>query len=194
MKETIDDLIRLIKDEENPLIIANKISNFITNSFRQNKITLYEAYMLHFEEIRFRRLGYTQSVWNGRVRIAICLAILNQKLLAHIFDENKTAEKLEEWGLEAYKLNKENRTHYIMDTFNTFLASSCSTELLLRLLDIRKNYDQLSDDGGPYHNEVFPFDFYSPEEIIMGENKEFINKKNIDAEIEKLIIELNLRY
>jgi hypothetical protein len=192
LKNEVENLISHIKQEINPLIVANEISYFISDALRDGKISLYDAYMLNWEEIKYRRMGYTQSAWNDNVRIATCLAILNQKLLAHIFDEQIGAEKLNEWGLEAYNLNAEKRAHYIMDSYKLFLDAVQTPELLEKLLDTRKSYDDLSDTEGPYHTEVFPFDFYSPEEILLA-NSKTDNKKNLDRDIENLIVELNMK-
>lgn len=193
MRDAVNNLISHIKQLDNPLIIAAEISYFISDAMREGKISLYEAYLLNWEEIKYRRMGYTQSAWNGKVRIATCLAILNQKLLAHIFHEQTGAELLKVWGLEAYKLNKENRAHYIMDRYQLFLESNDSPELLKKLLDTRNSYDELSDDEGPYHNEVFPYDDCSPEEILLGRNGQTEYKKHLDGVIEELIVELNMK-
>ncbi|GMK47065.1 hypothetical protein PghCCS26_41950 [Paenibacillus glycanilyticus] len=191
MNSEVEILISQIKNQINPIIIANKISHFVSDAMREGKISLYEAYMLNWEEIKHRRLGYIQRAWNGRVRIATCLAILNQKLLAHIFDEQPGAEELKAWGLEAYNLNIEQRTHYILDRYHLFLDTNGSQDLLGKLLDIRNSYDRLSDDNGPYHTEVFPYHFFSPEEILLGRKSGIELKKDLDESIEQLILELN---
>lgn len=192
MKNDVVNLINFIKDKDNPLLIANKISYFISDALREKKTNLYEAYLLNWEEIRFRRMSYIESGWNGRVRISTCLAILNQRMLAQVFQDNVAANKLKDWALEALNLNGEKREHYILDRYNTFLDANNSHELLKELLEIRNNYQSLSDNEGPYHNEVFPYHFYSPEKILLdcdGSTYEQI----VDEEIENLIIELNLK-
>jgi hypothetical protein len=193
LKDEVENLISHIKHEANPLIVANKISYFLSDALREGKVSLHEAYMLNWEEIKYRKMGYTQSAWNGRVRIATCLTILNQKLLAHIFDEQAGAEKLKSWGVEAYNLNNEKRSHYIMDRYSLFLDANDSPELLGKLLDTRNSYDGLSADEGPYHTEVFPYHFYSPEEILLEKNGQTEYKKNLDGAIEDLIVELNMK-
>lgn len=167
MKYEVEKLICHIKNEIDPLIVANKTSYFLSEALREGKVSLYEAYLLNWEEIKYRRMGYTQLAWNGRVRIATCLTILSQKLLAHIFDEQTGAEKLKAWGLEAYNLNNERRAHYILDRYNLFLDTNESPELLESLLDTRNNYGELSTDEGPYHTEVFPYHYFSPEEKLL---------------------------
>lgn len=192
--EEIETLKNIIKQESNPLVIANKISYFLSNALREDKISLFEAYLLNMEELRFRRMGYTQTTWNGRVRISTCLSIINQKLLSQIFGEDIVAEKLKGWGLEAYKLNKEKREHYIIDNFNLYLDAQNSPELLKKLVDVRKNYEKLSDDKGPFHNEVFPYHYYSPEDILLGNTEMNVLEKTLNSNIEELLVELNLKY
>jgi hypothetical protein len=193
MRKGIEILINSIKNINNPVVIADKISHFVIDSLRDDTISLYEAYVINSEAVRFKRLGYMQPAWNERVRITICLSLLNQKLLSHIFNENESAEKIKVWGVEAYKLNKEKRSHYIMDRYNLFLDANSNPLLLTEMLEIRKNYDKLSDDDGPYHNEVFPYHFYSPEEILLGNKDNIVNNKNLKEEIEDLIVELNMK-
>jgi hypothetical protein len=188
----IKSLLLNVKEIEHPALIANKIGIFISDMLKVNLINLYEAYLLNFEEIKFRRNSYIALGWNGRVKISICLAILNQRLLAKIFNDEDVYGLLWEWGIEAMKLNSEKRPHYIMDRYNVFLDLRDSSELLKELLKIRMNYQSLNDNEGPFHIEVFPYNFYSPEKILL-ENEYNVYDKTIDKKIENLIIELNLK-
>ncbi len=83
-----------------------------------------------------------------------------------------------------------------MDRYMGFLEADNNVQLLEELLNVRKDYDQLSDDDGPYHNETFPYHFYSVEEILLseGEKRKYLNNKTLSEDIEDLIIELNLLY
>lgn len=194
MRDEAEALIKKIYNENNPSLIADGISHFVIDSLRNNNISLYEAYLVNMEAIKFKRLGYVQSAWNEKVRISTCLALINQKLLAHVFDEDISAMKVKGLALEAYRLNKEKRSHYIMDKYIELLEPSSNIELLLEMLHVRNNYEKLSDDDGPYHNEVFPYHFYSPEEIFLneGEKRKYLNSKNINEDIEELIIQLSI--
>lgn len=192
LRNEVVNLVNFIKDKDNPLLIANKISYFVSDALREEKINLYEAYLLNWEEIRFRRMSYIESGWNGKVRISTCLAILNQRMLAQVFKDNVAVSELKEWGLEALNLNGEKRAHYILDRYNTFLDAGKSPELLKELLKVRNRYQSLSDNDGPYHNEVFPYHFYSPEKILLDYDGNAYEQM-IDEEIENLIIELNLK-
>ncbi|WP_210190682.1 hypothetical protein [Paenibacillus uliginis] len=95
-------------------------------------------------------MGYTRPAWNGRVRIGTCLAILNQKLIAHICKEQAEIDKLKAWGQEAYNQNTEVRAHYILDRYAQYLVETDSPEYLKNLLAIRNSFKQLGPDVGPY--------------------------------------------
>ncbi len=194
MKAEVETLIKTINNKSNPAMIADDISHFIINSLRSNEISLYEAYLVNMEAIKFKRQGYIQPAWNERVRISTCLTLLNQKLLAHVFDESIVAMKVKELALEAYKLIKVKRSHFIVDRYIDFLEANNDIPLLQKMLDIRSNYDELSDDDGPFHNEAFPYHFYCPEEILLKERekRKYLSSKNLSNDIENLIIQLSI--
>jgi hypothetical protein len=146
--------------------------------------------------MKIKRLAYTQPIWRDTSDIDTCLKWLNLKLLAHIFNENETAMKLKAYALEAYKLNGETRTHYIVNKYTEYLEANTNVPLLQEMLKIRKNYNKLSFDFGPYHNEDFPWDHYSPEEILLDENKRkaYENDKSIQEDLEELFVYLFVRF
>lgn len=130
--------------------------------------------------------------WNGRVQISTCLEILNQKLLALIFNDVNCAKQLVDRGKEALDLCGERRTHYIMDRYMEFLnVNTNDTGLLKELLTVRENYAALSDEEGPYHVEVFPYHYFEPERILL-EKININTEKNIGTDIETILIELNI--
>ncbi len=194
MEKQIIDLINRIKTTTNPGIIASEISHLIVEALREEKISLYEAYMLNYEYIKFNRMWYTQPAWRGWSQTSRCLDILNQKLLAHVFNEDITADRMREWGLEAFKLSNEKRKHYIMDRYNLFLNAEEQPQLIKELLKYRNNYKKLSFDNGPYHTESFPYEFYSPEEILLDtfSKDRYKASMNMSEAIEDLIVEINL--
>lgn len=194
MKKDIIDLVNSIKSKTNPGIIASEISHFVLESMRKGNISLYEAYMVNYESLKFNRLWYTQPAWGGRSRISRCLDILNQKLLAHVFGENFNSNRMREWGLEAFRLSNEKRKHYIMDRYSMFLDANEQPQLLKELLKYRHNYEKLNFDNGPYHIESFPYSHYSPEEILLDTLSldKYRSNMNLNEEIENLIVEINL--
>ena len=194
MNEEIFMLLSEIKNESNPSIVAFRISNFVADALNKKSISLYEAYLVTLEELRFKRMSYKQPAWSDSVGIPECLLILNLKLLAHLFEDNQNALRLKEWGIEAFNLNVEKRKHYIMNRYLEFLDASENHLLLQELLKVRNKYNELNFDDGPYHNEKFPYDFYSPEQILLDGNTKtkYCKDNELSENIGNLIVELNL--
>ena len=192
------DLIQDIKKTDNPARKAAKLSFYISDGLRNQELNLYEAYLLQQEVLNYTREGYILPAWNTKVRIATCLALLNQRLMALAFHDRKYAQLLKKWGMEAYTLCAERRAHYIMDRYSDFLeinctgADDCVHEGLLReLLNVRGNYDRLSDNDGPYHVEVFPYHYFEAERILM-EKMDLAGEKQISEDTEAILIELSI--
>ena len=192
MENDANKVIQSVKDACNPTVKADKLSFYLSDCLKIKKLSMYEAYLLQWEIINYTRMGYILPAWSGRVRISTCLAILNQKLLALIFDDMDCAKQSEEWGREALHLCSEKRTHYIMDRYMEFLNAGYNDAGLFReLLSVRENYASMSDSEGPYHVEVFPYHYFEPERILLG--KERLNiEKTIGTDTENLLIALNI--
>ena len=114
-------MIQRIKETENPIVKADILSFYISDGLRDQKLNLYEAYLLQWEVLKNTREWYTLPAWNGKVQISTCLALLNQKLLAEAFCDDGCVRLLRQWGVEAFRLCSEKREHYIMDRYNDFL-------------------------------------------------------------------------
>lgn len=184
-----NDLLENVNKLVNPLLIRNKINVFLADMLRGGRMGLYEAYLVHSESLRFERQGVVQPAWNFRCGISCCLAFLNQKLLADVFAERESAEKFKTWALEVYSKNEEKRSHYIADRFSNFLDAKNDPGLLNELIKVRHEYNKLSDDLGPFHIEVFPYHFFSPEELL---NESQPIDKCVSEEIEALVVKLSL--
>ena len=192
MENNVEKVIQSVKNVNNPTIKAKNLSFYLSDCLKLNKLSIYEAYLLQWEIINYSRNGYILPAWNGRVQISTCLAILNEKLLALVFNDKNCEKKLEDWGKEALSLCCERRTHYIMDRYIDFLhIRDNDTSLLRELLNVRENYATMSDDDGPYHVEVFPYHYFQPERILL-EKMDIDKGKNISTEIETILIELNV--
>lgn len=192
MDNNVKKVIQSVKNVNNPTVKAKTLSFYLSDCLKINKINIYEAYLLQWEIINYLREGYIVPAWNGRVQISTCLAILNQKLLALIFNDVNCAKQLENWGKEALELCGERRTHYIMDRYVDFLHIGVNDVGLLReLLSVRENYTAMSDDDGPYHVEVFPYHYFEPEKILL-EKRNLNSEKNIGIDIETILVELNV--
>lgn len=61
------------------------------------------------------------------------LAILNQKLIPHIFKEQAEIDILKAWGQESYIQNTEVRVHYILDRYAQYLVEIQSYPLAWKL-------------------------------------------------------------
>lgn len=192
MENNAKKIIQIIKNTENPIVKAMNLSFYLSDCLKIKKLSMYEAYLLQWEVINYTRMGYTLPAWSGQVQISTCLTILNQRLLALIFDDMNCAKQLEEWGREAMPLCSEKRTHYIMDRYIEFLGAGYNDDNFFReLLSIRENYASMSDSEGPYHVEVFPYHYFEPERILL--EKEDLNiEKNISIDTETILVELNI--
>lgn len=192
MKEEFNNILQDAKNTDNPAIKAMSLSVHLSNMLRENRINIYEAYLLNGEIINYNREGYTLPAWNGFVGISECIAILNQRLLALVFKDEKYAHLLREFGIEALHLSKQNRTHYIMDSYIEFInINDESDNLLHKLYKVRKKYNSLSYNDGPYHVEKFPWDYYEPEKMLL-DKVDLHNMKSISTDMETLLIELNI--
>jgi len=187
------DIVKEIKKYDNPTIKAKKLEFYISDLLHAHKLKIYEAYLLYNEVLSYRKDGYLMSAWGGRVQISTCLELLNQRLLALVFEEKANSDLLMEWGLEALQLCAEKRTHYIMDRYEEYIHIQDNNDrLLYDLLDIRRKYSLLDDKGGPYHVEVFPYHFFEPEKILLEKSINLCQKTEINPEIENIMIELYL--
>ncbi|MDE6251940.1 MAG: hypothetical protein K2M78_04765 [Lachnospiraceae bacterium] len=188
----IDELLEMINQTENKSILAAELSWFISDALKTNSINIYEAYLLNGEVLANRRKSYLQPAWNEKVQISTCLGILNQRLMALVFRKTLYAEQLKEWGLEAFKICGEKRPHYIMDRYREFIdinvSSDNDVELLRELIHIRERYDFCSYDEGPYHTEVFPYEDFEPENLLI--NHISIDENEVRDEIQNVLIEL----
>lgn len=164
------------ENEINPLIISNKIGYYISDGLRDGSLNLYSAYLLNHEYIRVRRFGYIQNSWNYDLSISGIIAIFMHYLCSLVFEEDNISNAVASWLKEDILLLKENRSHYITDILKVNIDLIQTHGILEKLSGVRKNYDKLSDDNGPYHNEVFPFHYGSPEDALLKrhENKQFI--------------------
>jgi len=189
VKLEYDILIEKLEKEINPTIRAAILGKYLSDCLKTNSFNLYEAYLINWEKIRFERRGYLQSSWNERVGITNCISVLNMKMLAYLFNEEKSLETLDNWAKEAYRLNQEKRKHYIMDQYEKYLGFNKNIEVLRELLKIRENKRKPFNDG-PYHTEIFPYEYCKPEELIIDHN--LLSEKHIDESIENLLVKIYL--
>ena len=194
--EYYNKILQDVRNTDNPAIKAIRLSVHLSDMLRENKINIYEAYLLQGEIISCRREGYILPAWGNTVQcstvqISDCIAILNQRLLALVFKDYKYADLLKDFGIEALHLCKEKRAHYIMDDYMEFININAGADsLLYKLYNARQNYNSLSDEEGPFHVEEFPYHYCEPEKILLGKEN-LQSMKSISGDIETLLIELN---
>lgn len=194
--EYYNKILQDVRNTDNPAIKAIRLSVHLSDMLRENKINIYEAYLLQGEIISFRREGYILPAWGSTVQcstvqISDCIAILNQRLLALVFKDYKYADLLKDFGIEALHLCKEKRAHYIMDDYMEFININAGADsLLYKLYNARQNYNSLSDEEGPFHVEEFPYHYCEPEKILLGKGN-LQSMKSISGDIVTLLIELN---
>lgn len=194
--EYYNKILQDVRNTDNPAIKAIRLSVHLSDMLRENKINIYEAYLLQGEIISFRREGYILPAWGSTaqcstVQISDCIAILNQRLLALVFEDYKYADLLKDFGIEALHLCKEKRAHYIMDDYMEFININAGADsLLYKLYNARQNYNSLSDEEGPFHVEEFPYHYCELEKILLGKGN-LQSMKSISGDIETLLIELN---
>lgn len=185
------ELVQSLRSTDNPAVRAADLSYYISDGLKSGRLNIYEAYLLQWEKLKFERDSYTLPAWNVKVRISTCVELLNQRLTAMALGDNKGAERTAEWGGEALRLCAENRPHYIMDSYTDFItAERSNTALLKELLKIRQSCSDLDFDKGPFHTELFPYDFFEPEKFLL-ERKTYV-KNIIGADTEDILVELNL--
>lgn len=188
LAETIDEINNVI----NPAVLAIDLSFAQSSMLRAGLMGFYESYFLNFEILKLRRLSYIQPAWGLDIYYRDCLIIMNQYYLAQIFDDSVSAKYLYEWGIEASHLCRRDDPHYIMDRYEDFLIAAKGSKLLRELLEIRKHGNELSDDYGPYHFGVYPYDYCIPEQVLL-EGNTIDCPRTVSDEIGEMIVALNLR-
>jgi hypothetical protein len=188
-KKDILKLLREIKTEDMPSIKAACLSSFLTVATREQKINLYEAYLINAERLRFERDGYKIVAWRGRVRLQNCILLLNQKLLADVFKDENGSRLYKQWAFEAYDSLKDKPKHYILDNFTELL--NLNKNALEMLSKIRREPNKNSKVYDYCHVDYFPFEVISAEDVLLGKD-EFTIEKKLSPEVEDLILQLSL--
>lgn len=150
-----------------PQLIAMELGFLISDSLKSGEISVYEGYLLNSERLRFRRRAYSEMAWDIKPQISDLLGLLNQKLMAQIYEDARAADLYRRWATEAYKENREKRSHEIADSYENFIAGD-NAACLERLSELRRGYDRLNSNFGPFHVELFPFEYFSPEDYLLG--------------------------
>ena len=177
--------------ESNPLIVADAIRFFISDGLRDESISLYSAFLLNQDELRLRRMGYRQPAWRSRLSLSGVLALYMQYLFGLAVGEADVTRTVASWLEEDIPLLGEKRKHYICGYLAGLPAIEPSREQLIELSKIRSRYEVLSDDDGPYHTEVFPYDYFSPEDVLLGRSPASVKAGTIEPEVESLMLAIS---
>lgn len=175
-------------DEVNPLIVADEINLRVSEWLRDQSISLYSAFLLNQDELRLRRDGYRQPGWRHELSLSGVLRLYMQYLFSVAVDEPGVASTLAGWLRKDAPLLAEHREHYLLKHLARLADSPPATEVLSEFSSIRARYETLPDDDGPFHNEVFPYDYCSPEDILLGRSNYTIKKGTIEPKAEKLML------
>ena len=177
--------------EQNPLIVADAVRYFVSDRLREERISLYSAFLLNQDELKLRRIGYRQPAWHHQLSLSDVLAFYMQYLFGLAIGEASISDTVAAWLKEDAPLLGTQRNHYIRDYIARLSPSEPTNTELLELSRIRSQYEDLSDDDGPYHTEVFPYDYYSPEDALLGNLTTTLGKVDIVPEVEELMLELS---
>ena len=105
---------------------------------------------------------------------------------------DKAYESLKQWFLEDVPLLAEERQHFLVNRLHAGESLFDDEALLNEIAGMRRDYDSLSDDNGPYPSEVFPWDHAAPESEILnaGSDPAFQGEQVLDASIGEILVEL----
>jgi hypothetical protein len=193
ISDNINNCLQCVFSKSAPNILAVNIGFLIADSLKVGQISLYEGYLLHAEKLRFRRRAYIEPAWGVCVQISDLLSLLNQSLLASLFDDKADILRYKEWALEAFGMNSEVRDHLIMNDYEFFLEESI--DALKCMESLRSNYETTSGNNGPYPIESFPFHYYAPEVLLLNKKNSHVDldlTKDIGDEVAGLIVELGM--
>ncbi len=179
-----------LEQHSNPTIVADILTQEISGGLREDRLSLYSCFLLNQDALRLRRCGYRQAAWQLPLTISGVLALYMQRLVALAIDELRVAQTLTDWLVEDLPLLKARRPHFIIGILGDSPGSPPTEQELTLLSQIRSRYATASDDDGPYQTEVFPYDYYAPENVLLGRDKTTIDKTCVDAEAENLMLQV----
>jgi len=189
LKEKKFALIEALKKVQVPAVQCNQIRFFLRDAREAGELNLYEQYLLNAEALTFERQSYLLPAWGRKVGILDLLPLLNMKMMALLFQEQTAAKMWESWGMEAYRINREIRPHYILDNYQSFLYAEDNPRLLEELLKVRDS-KRHPFSKGPYHSEYFPHDLCRYEELLLKKRTFSQDEKIISSEVEDILVEI----
>lgn len=177
---------------DHPAILALNLDVYVSDRLRGSDLDLYSAFLLSMDAARIRRLAYRQPAWQQTLSISGLLALLMLALTARALRMDQPYQRLEQWFLEDVPLLAERRQHFLVNRLDARESPFNDEALLTEMAEMRRDYNSLSDDDGPYPNEVFPWDHAAPERELLnvGSEPAFQGEQVLDAEICEILVEL----
>ena len=106
-----------------------------------------------------------------------------QRLVALATGETEISQLLARWLKEDAPMLKEQRAHCLAQHILANPVADPSTHILAEMSRIRRQCEHVSDDDGPYHVEVFPYEHYSPEDILrLGQHPQPFEAQALEAQ------------
>jgi hypothetical protein len=178
--------------DENPRVQAGALSDYVSDRIHAGDINLYSAFQLQHEAVRIHRLSYRQPSWGWTVGIRDLQMIFMLALTARALRCDQQAKIAEDWFMEDIAFLDEKRKHHFTERLADGKKLFTDRRFLEQLATIRRDYDNISDVDGPFHVEVFPYDFAEPEQEILnpGSRQEFKHSGVMDSEVEEILVEV----
>lgn len=181
---------------EHPGVCSANIRFHVTDRLRDGEINLYSASLLAHEALRLERQCFVQPAWKRQVRISSLLAFFLDHLTAKAFGSDAEAAESAAWFVECVPLLQEKRPHFLTSRMTgTGEALLADRGFYEQLADLRSRFDTLSDDDGPYPQEVFPYYFAAPESelLVPGSQPAFQGGRELDDLSAEIYIKLQTR-
>ena len=185
----IEELRELIDNEPNPVLVATELGFFLSDSLEEGSINIYEGFWVADLCGSLLREGYTKAAWSYTVGYQHILSLVMLYVMALYFGEQSQLEKYRGWALEAENHLAESRKHYSLSLLAR-LRDGDNSGILAELAAVRKGNKPFKD--GPYHSEVFPFDYLAPERLLMAGVAPTV--KEIQPEIVSLLADIGVVY
>jgi len=185
-------LSSLLKLDDHPAILAQDLDNYVSGRLREDDLDIYSAFLLAMEAARIRRFAYRQPAWPQALSISGLLTMFMLTLTARALRLDGPHEQLKHWLLEDTPLLAEKRDHFLANRLEAGESLFEDTALLTEIADMRRDYDSLSDDYGPYPSEVFPWHHAAPESEILetGSDSAFQGEQLLDAKVGQILVDL----
>ena len=178
--------------DNHPAILAQNLDIYVSHRLREDDLDIYSAFLLAMEAARIRRFAYRQPAWPQTLSISGLLALLMLAVTARALRMNQPYEMLKQWFLEDIPLLAEKRQHFLVSRLHAGESLFDDEALLTEIAELRRDYDSLSDDFGPYPSEVFPWDYAAPEGEVLnaGSDPAFQSEQLLDENIGEILVEL----